>query len=162
MGTDIHVKILHKQKNGEYKNLVLFTDNGKEVSWRAPYCNRNYILFGLLAGVRGEATEMVPLRGLFDGCPAKAIEDWFITQEDINEGFSVNMLGNKYVFDETWYDWCELVALSNTNAAISYDYDGEPYNPVKPWIEQLRFVLDCYEIYYPQPGDVIIQIAFDN
>lgn len=162
MGTDIHVKILHKVDGITYEHLTLFTSDNKDISWRAPYCNRNYPLFGLLAGTRHEATAMVPLRGIFEHCPSTAIEDWFISQKDVDEGFSANMLGEKYVYDETWYDWCELVALSQTNAAIAFDYDGEPYNPVIPWIEQLRFVLDCYEIYYPKPGEIIIQIAFDN
>ena len=148
MGIDIHVKILHRTEDGNYEYLSVYDKAGNDLGTRAPYCARHSVLFEVLR-------HDLPARerGLFPHFPEEAREDYM---ED-DWGF-------------TWFDWCELSAYAE-NPKYFYpddDWDEEGnliekrVDVLSPWVEEMRFVLGLYNIWWPNPGDVIVQIWFDN
>ena len=156
MGTDIHVKLLHKTDNG-YEEIYLCDKNGKNISYRLNYENRNYDRFNVLCGVRGSGSGLISNRGLFEGTPQEIKDKYEET------GY----------YGATHADWNELVALARTPEAYVVDYwadedddddEDKPLpkmNVLQPWVDSMRVVLDAYGIYYPKPGEVIVDIYFD-
>lgn len=72
-----------------------------------------------------------------------------------------------YIHTSTWYDYCELLALSNTPY---HEYDIEEQcncmlnlkaNPLKELVSVINAMLEAYEIYFPKPGDVRIVCYVD-
>lgn len=153
MGTDIHINIFAMdKKTNEYKELKLFKNDGVEIGCYAPYENRNYDLFGVLANIRGTAVSFTDVRGYPDWMPEELLREY-------DDG---------WYHSATWYDWVELQAYAKTDEAfIPYWWEDEndednKYNVLEPWLKDIRFVLDCYGIWYIKPGDVIITICFDS
>lgn len=154
MGTDIHTHIFHRTADGSYEELITYVFmNGefKPITWQAPYNDRNYFLFDVLCGYGcGVADIDEPLvqrmRGKFPFAPQSAELD----EED------------NYCWGFHYFDWTELVALSNGVGCPIESDEAAKFRIVKEWIHKMRFVLDCYGIYYPDPGEIIIQICFDN
>lgn len=160
MGRDIHVKILMKDEGSNtYREIAPYAYDFKkcefvDVSWRMPYCDRNYELFDVL----NSSDRLFCNRGVVEGCP-EVIENYFLPDNGL--------------YGVTYIDWCELVMFAQTQGAFiiddtaDFDYDEKPIeewprkNVVQPWVDNLRVVLDMYEVYCPHPGDIIIQIGFD-
>lgn len=152
MGIDIHVKILHRNKNGEYEYLTIYNKDGEDLGWAASYCDRNYLLFDVLRfGLP------IHSRGMFPHFPEEAREEHM---EDYCWGFN-------------WVDWCELCAYADNpmyyavdDDEENFDQDGYPLSKrvdvLGPWVGKLSFVLNAYCIFSPIPGDIIIQFWFDN
>ena len=143
MGTDIHTWIQIK-KNGKWETLNLYIEKKKDndtKEYERAYTlveNRNYGLFGKLAGLRTWEDAIVPPRG------------W---PDDITEDY----------FSPSYFDYCELKALAKTKDAISYYWDEDDgYNVIEDWLTYIDFVLDAYGEYYPKPGECRIVFAFDN
>ena len=150
MGTDIHTWIQIK-KNGKWETLNLYIEKKKDndtKEYERAYTlveNRNYGLFGKIAGLRTWEDAIVPTRGWPDD----------IT-EDIQEA-------TEYYFSPSYFDYCELKALAKTKDAISYYWDDEKgINVIEDWLTYIDFVLDAYGEYYPKPGECRIVFSFDN
>lgn len=168
MGVDINTHIFRRMEDGSYKELILYKSVGADVgymplNWQLPYNNRDYALFDVLAGTgRGRAgidEPIVPPRGAFPDAPQSEELDG---EAQWNYGY-------------TYFDWCELKAFSESPKAeiVDWDevdiYEDETYdtdklprrNVLKPWLQDLGFVLECYGAYYPRPGEIIIQVSFN-
>lgn len=154
MGTDIHTHIMRRNKHtDEWETLKLYTKKGDK--YEEAYTlvdNRNYALFGKLAGVRTFDEPLAPMRGWPKDLPAD-------TQEWLDKyGEDMHSL--------TWYDYMELKALANTPAAISDywddDEDSPGYNVVADWLQKIDMILDAYYVWPQEPGEVRILIAFDS
>lgn len=157
MGRDIHVKILQRKDDKTYCEIAPYiynieTNSLQNVSDRMAYCDRNYDLFDAL----NNSEKPFSCRGIFEEAP-KDVVDYF---------------SQDYLYGVTYFDWCELVMFAQTPLAtvfedIGYEYidkDPKDYprrNVVQPWVDSIRVVLDMYEVYWPHPGEIIIQIAFD-
>lgn len=151
MGTDIHVNILHRKKDNSFEDLRIYNKDGEDITWRCSFNDRNYILFGKLAGVRYCEEPLVPVRGLYWGLPQDVVDKY-------NDP-------DYCMYGASWYDFTELVAFKDSPRAIEEDEyeDGhiERWNPVRTWVERLEDYLELFGIYYPYPGEVIISIMFD-
>ena len=150
MGTDIHTWIQIK-KNGKWETLNLYIEKKKDNNtkeYERAYTlveNRNYGLFGKLAGLRTWEDAIVPTRG------------W---PDDITEDIQEEV---EYLFSPSYFDYCELKALANTKDAISYYWDDEKgINVNEDWITYIDFVIDAYGEYYPGAGGCGMGFAFDN
>ena len=158
MGRDIHVKILKKNDDKSYCEIAPYaynieTNEFENVSDRMAYCDRNYDLFDAL----NNSEQPFSCRGVFEEAP-KDVVDYF---------------SQDYLYGVTYFDWCELVMFAQTPLATvpeEIDYiedvdealkDWPRRNVVQPWVNSLHTVLDMYEVYWPHPGEIIIQIAFD-
>lgn len=99
----------------------------------------------------------IPLRGLPDNCPYEVLEMW---KDYANSGLC------------TWFDFCELSALSRTPEAMLINWDeiedsgidiyNTPknewprYNALKRFVERVELLLELNGIYYPKPGEVTV------
>lgn len=156
MGTDIHSYVDRKNEDGKWETLRLYTktvDNEYvDKTWEITD-DRNYALFEKLAGVRGFVSPMVDLRGL----PKD------LTNLEMKDYYGENGEDKGCWHSETWYDYCELCALAQTPGAISDDEDDEePYNPVAEYLAKVNAILQAYDVYYPNPGEVRIVMWFDS
>lgn len=138
MGTDIHTNIeVFNKKTDKWERKALYykdDDGNFKEAWTV-LDDRNYDLFGKLAGVRTIGEPFVYPRGLPDNLSNE-------TKELYGDA--------SWCHDETWYDYCELHLYSQT------------CNVVKPFIDAIDVVLEAYSIYYPDPGDVRIVMWFDS
>ena len=157
MGRDISVKILQKNDDKSYREIAPYaynpeTNEFEDVSFRMAYCRRDYDLFDVL----GNNDQPYSCRGIFEDAPKEVVE-YFSNYDSF--------------YGVTYFDWCELIMFAQTPLAtvfedIDYEYidkDPKDYprrNVVQPWVDSLRIVLDMYEIYWPQPGEIIVQIGF--
>lgn len=158
MGVDIHVYILHKTNDG-YEELKLYKlEDGKLANIYPSYEDRNYALFDVLADAgrgRGEdCGALVSPRGIFEEAPQ-------FVKDKYNE---------TYFYDATYYDWTELNAWAETSKVMVPHYDFESddeevkitrYNVLQPWLNDISFVLNAYGLWYPKPGEIVIQVWFD-
>lgn len=160
MGTDIHTNIEvfnKKTRKWERKALYYKDDDGSFKETWTLLDNRNYILFGKLAGIRTTEKPFVYPRGLPDDLSDE-------TNALYGDGF--------YYHTPTWYDYCELCLYSQTeNAFVTndlYDVEKDEYvlhdkwNVVEPFIAAINMILEAYGVYYPDPGDVRIVMWFDS
>ncbi len=152
MGTDIHVNVLHRQSDGSYKILNVYDENGNEITYRMRFNDRNYALFGKLAGVRSWEDPIVEPRGLFYGLPADVVEHY----DNADYGYHT----------PTWFDYVELQALSRTPDAMSHyddeDDDDPGVNILGRFVDDIGFLLNMFNIWYPKPGEVIVSVWFDS
>ena len=158
MGVDIHtsVEVFNKDASKyERKCLYYKDDNGNFKEAWSMTDNRNYELFGRLAGVRSYSKPFVRPRGLPD---------------DISDETKELYGSGEYYFNATWYDYCELKLYSKTDDAYVEDevYDDDngftivdSWNGVEQYINAIDIILEAYGIYYPVPGEVRIVIWFD-
>lgn len=139
MGVDIHTQIFAKTETGWEELKVYAMVNGKmeDRTSYAPYNDRNYDLFDVLEGL--------DCRGMWEDMPQES-KEYHLYE------------GQYWTYKHSWFDWCELVALAKTDEAL--DYKGE--NLLAPWIDQMRFVLEVYGLWYVKPGEVMVCIAFDR
>ena len=160
MGTDIHTNIeVFNKKTDKWERKALYykdDDESFKEAWTV-LDDRNYELFGRLAGIRTTEKPFVYPRGLPDN----------LSDE------TKKLYGNgSWYHGATWYDYCELCSYSQTERAIVeyelYNADLDEYimtdrwNAVEPFIDAIDKVLEAYGIYYPDPGDVRIVIWFDS
>lgn len=188
MGVDICAFCEKRNKEtGKWEFLSLYKK--KEDGLYEPsdvYDGRDYDLFGLLAGVRGQSGFFVAPRGIPD---------------DLSDVVAEIYGDGEFWFSATWYDYCELNAyeymltdsmdyIRRKNKKIkelesqiklleqkeNYDdelelldddydeyYDGK-YNiadSLKGFMDSIRYVLDAYDIRYPLPGEVRIVMWFN-
>lgn len=90
-------------------------------------------------------------RGLPENCPENIKEDW-----------------EEYDSVCSWYDYCELAALSRTPEANLKNWDAmeesnwEPgmpyitYNPMPDFMKSVDLILAAYGKYYTKPGEITI------
>lgn len=157
MGRDISVKILQKNSDKSYREIAPYaynpeTNKFEDVSYRMAYCRRDYDLFDVL----NDNGQAYSCRGIFEDAPKEVVEYFYHCDN---------------FYGVTYFDWCELIMFAQTPLAtvledIDCEYiDKDPKdcprrNVVQPWIDSLHVVLDMYEVYWPQPGEIIIQIGF--
>lgn len=109
MGVDIHVYSMARKNADENYHAVILNeprtfnhdDNGKitELDYLTPYNGRDYDLFGLLAGVRGEEDEFTEVRGLRTDLPGEIQAEWDRYEDSY--------------FSPTWYTCKELAGIVN-------------------------------------------------
>lgn len=160
MGTDIHTNIeVFNKKTDKWERKALYykDDDGNFKEAWSVLDDRNYELFGKLAGIRTTEKPFVYPRGLPDNLSDETKQ----------------LYGNgSWYHGATWYDYCELCLYSRTEKVIVeyelYNADLNEYiivdgrNAVEPFINAIDKVLEAYGIYYPEPGDVRIIIWFDS
>lgn len=160
MGTDIHTNIeVFNKKTDKWERKALYykDDDGNFKEAWSVLDDRNYELFGRLAGIRTIEKPFVYPRGLPDNLSDETKQ----------------LYGNgSWYHCATWYDYCELCLYSQTEKAIVenelYNADLDEYimtdrwNVVEPFINAIDKVLEAYGIYCPEPGDVRIIIWFDS
>lgn len=150
-----------KNEEGEWHTLKLFNNKGKDIT-------DNFLFFnyakeklctdrGLLDILRGFPPNCSnEIMELFKEC---GTEDDFYTFE-------------AYERETTWYDWCELMALSRTPEAEEIDWEAAEeievdefdnislprVNYVKEVVERISLLLEMNDIYSYNivPGDVRI------
>ena len=161
MGTDIHTNIeVRNHTTGKYERKALYAkkdDGSYEEAWQL-LDDRNYHLFGKLAGVRSYDFPFVSPRGLPDD-PSDETLELYEKERD-------------WIHNVTWYDYCELSLYAAGEHAyvddVEYDEENKEYvttdryNVVEPYLNSIRMVLESYEVYYPRPGDARIVIWFDS
>lgn len=138
------------------KALYYQKDDGSFDEAYMIFDNRDYELFGRLAGVRSCVKPFVYPRGI----PDDASEE----TRKLYDGCDYH--------DATWYDYCELNLYAQTDGAyvVEEEYDDEcgsyeiadVWNVVRPYVDKIDMLLDAYGIYYPKPGEVRIVIWFDS
>lgn len=158
MGRDISVKILQKNNDKSYREIAPYaynpeTNEFENVFYCMAYCKRDYDLFDVL----NDNDQVYSCRGIFEDAPKEVVE-YFLHCDNF--------------YGITYFDWCELIMFAQTPLATvpeEIDYiedvdealkDWPRRNVVQPWVDSLRVVLDMYEVYCPQPGEIIIQIGF--
>lgn len=144
MGTDIHVHVYRKDKYDNYEELKLYRNvDGEMKLCYLPFEDRDYELFDKL-------TDIVELRGVWP----------HLDTEDMND-----------TYNHTWFDWCELNALADTPRAMVKEWmenengdevEVKEYNILAPWVAKIEYLLDCYNVYFPVPGEITVCISFDN
>lgn len=186
LGCDIHLFIERKNKEtGKWENIALYKkdNDGFYVPCDA-YRERNYMLFGMLAGVRGANDPFVYPRDIPDDLSDEVAELW-----DDGDGWHT----------PTWYDFCELKAYYNMmkeccKVAKERDkyidtfeelkqerkdgvndgeycdlfdievksYEERMIDSMSEFMSGIENVMDAYWIWNPKPGEVRVVMWFDS
>lgn len=160
MGTDIHSSVeIFNKKTKKWKRKALYYQD-YEGAYKEAWMildNRDYNLFGKLAGVRSMEEPFVYPRGLPDDISDE-------TKELYGDGTGCHTA--------TWYDYCELNLYADTDKAYFeyeiYDADKDEWivdskqNVVRPYIDKIDMILEAYHMWYPKPGEVRIIMWFDS
>ena len=183
MGTDIHCYVEKKREdNSGWDQLGLWIKDPETGSFKEAefYDGRNYLLFGMLAGVRSGTEPIAALRGI---------------PEDMSDGLVLEYGKGEWFHDATWYDYYELADyLKGRNDAMFLvdelekslktkvrdaedDYEGEAEDhfllrgveeereeieALKEFVAAIDDVLWKYSIYYPKFGQIRITMWFDS
>lgn len=160
MGCDIHMFVeVRKRKDPkpaqehiehEWVDGDLYDSNGKMVELHG---DRNYSLFGILAGVRREANVIDDPRGIPPDCTdrvKKKREDWDV------DGHSAS-----------YFTLAELqeyrATKSNgfvTSSTTTVNWSAENWNPIDTLIQKLKWRASDLTIWKPE--DIRIVFWFDN
>ena len=170
MSVDIHCFVESYDKESNEWNEEYFID-GQSNEKIPVYDDRDYGLFGVLAGVRSGFRGLVEPRGLPDDLSDEVKEEW-------NDG---------EFFGETWYDYCELKAYVNSIVSCSEAIrqivhvnekdcmlddilgdmqDGDmlyvitEMESLVDFMQHINYALSGYD-KVPVPGDVRIVMWFD-
>ena len=158
MGADIHCYI--ERRNHEknvWEPLNLYIDKDGEKKCVNFFTDRDYELFGQLAGVRSMIDPFVYPRGLPDDISEFVENEYKRGEFILDDGTIANDFHSA-----TWYDYVELKLYSEKEeSAIVEDFDYTR-NPSAYFVERIDFVLDLYWIFYPKPNDIRIVIWFDS
>lgn len=189
MGCDIHLFCERYNKESKrWENLSLYkkNDNGTFDAVDV-YIGRDYELFGLLAGVRSYTNPFVIPRGIpddlscevakeygsgeyfhtptwYDYCELHAYE--YMMRDSCRE---IKQRDDKIKeLEEQIKQMTQFIPRDEDgNELFDYDIeyeDDEPklYERLVDFMNCTRTVLDAYNIWYPNPGEVRIVIWFDS
>ncbi|WP_051294167.1 hypothetical protein [Pseudoduganella violaceinigra] len=138
MGADIHLWVETRvAKSWQFANRYTTdtTDPEAWVEWEEPFCERNYLLFALLANVRNARTKfepIVPVRGVptdISEVGARIVREWEFDGHSHSWATAAELLQ---------YSWNDLVALQGfvkvQDAAIWRELQQAPRAWVhEPW-----------------------------
>lgn len=132
MSAELIVYVEHKTDNG-WENVNIYDKDGEDVTWR---------MFDNVAidALFDSDDSIVYRRGLPENISDKMEEDW-----------------REYESLCTYFDWCELKALSRTPEAVLTDWDGNEYskyNALDGLVRSINLLLECNGIYCSKPYEV--------
>lgn len=189
MGCDIFVSIEQRdKKTNTWKNLSLYT-KGEDGSYNevGVYDIRDYELFSVLAGVRGSTGSFVSPRGIPDDVSDEVKEAY---ENGINYWHTptwydyCELKGYIYMLsDATKELYKQKIEIEQLKAQIkqittfnieeesSYEFEDlledsdEEYSTVESlndFMAHIKIVLEAYDIYFPEPGDIRVIMWFNS
>ena len=188
----------HNKETGQWKNLSLYKKNQDGTYTPVDiYDGRDYELFGLLAGVRGDFSGLFSIDG-----GAGYLHHPRGLPDDLSPEVKEEYGDGEYWHTPTWYDYSELRAYEymmvdsckelekknkkiaelektikrmtqfipkNEEAEDSDEEDcpdNEHYYPLwerfEEFVNDIAGVLDAYQIWHYNPGDVRVIMWFDS
>lgn len=144
MGTDIHTHVEYReQETGNWKMLYMYTPyrwNPEKLNIVEPYSDRNYELFGALAGVRGWAEPIATPRGI---------------PSDVSDGVSdkYNIEKDWGIHTPSWLSLLELIAAAQDKKT----YDKNVRSSLKELISNIVFMLHSAHRWH---DDIDVRIVF--
>ena len=157
MGADNCVFTERKNKEtGKWENIDLYRKTDDSFKLTSCFTNRDYELFALLAGVRGNVEPMVYPRGVPEDLSPEVQKIWDEGKDEFHSA--------------TWYDFVELSLREKAGEGKIPDYfsdDCDDENPpmrdaLAPLVNAVDQILDMNWIFYPKPGEVRIVMWFDS
>lgn len=179
VGCDIHVCVETRNKDtGKWEGLFLYKKQNDKVEKIPVYDGRDYGLFGMLAGVRSASGSLVPLRGLpddtsdyvddeygdgeyfhsatwYDFCELAAYDYAFYESSKVIKELLKHGVNCDY---ETERDYINICGCDDF---IGIGYNLNQIESLHGFVDNIRQVLNAYDIYEPMPGDVRVIMWFD-
>lgn len=157
MGCDIHCTMLRKTSKGLVPvKAAGFYEDSEPYTYQVIGQGRDYRLFTLLSGVRGDESDElgISVHGVPEGVSPEYAEDYYDHIEAAGYG------------DYHSHTWFELSELEKFRGSNSYDYT--PYNgvavtyyPIDEFLDNISIARDKYLPGVPAE-EIVIVVFYDN